>query len=64
MRHNGAMIGHAYMISGHWAEDLIVDSVVNMNAGDTITFTVDTYVQKSAWGGAHSSVSMFLIGQY
>ena len=63
MRHNGNIIGHAWMNSGHWAEDLIVDSVVNMNAGDTITFTVDVAVQVSAWGGAHSSVSMFLIGQ-
>jgi|GEM_PF-995089 len=63
LRHNGNVIGHAWMNSGHWAEDLIVASVVNMNAGDTITFTVDTAVQASAWGGAHSSVSMFLIGQ-
>lgn len=63
MRHNGNIIGHAWMNSGHWAEDLIVDSVVNMNAGDQITFTVDVAVQASAWGGAHSSVSMFLIGQ-
>lgn len=63
MRHNGNIIGHSWINGGHPYEDMIVDSVVNMNAGDTITFTVDVAVQAAAWGAEHSSVSMFLIGQ-
>ncbi len=62
MRHNGNVVGYGW-ISGGQQEDMIVSAVVNMNANDTITFTIDTVVQGYAWGGEHSSVSMFLIGQ-
>lgn len=62
MRHNGGVLAYSW-INGARQEDMIVQEIVNMNAGDTITFTIDTVVQGGSWGGAHSSVSMFLIGQ-
>ena len=62
MRHNGVVLAYSW-INGTRQEDMIVQEIVNMNAGDTITFTIDNVVQGYAWGGTHSSVSMFLIGQ-
>ncbi len=44
-----------------YMEDMIVSRIVNMNAGDTISF----YIRGSAgetWAGAHSVVTMWLIG--
>jgi hypothetical protein len=61
LRHNGGILCYGWLGSGYM-QDMIVERIVTMNAGDSISFTIDTDVQAESWGGVHSSVTMFLIG--
>jgi hypothetical protein len=61
MNKNGVNLMHGYMTEAK-QEDMILTRVVDMAAGDTITFTVNSYVQAAAWGIPHSNVYMYLIG--
>jgi hypothetical protein len=57
MRLNNVLLAYGYN-PGSFQCDIIVGRLVSMNAGDVISFTVDTYVQYACWGSGHSSVSM------
>lgn len=61
MRHNGVNVLHGYMLAAK-QEDMILTRIVDMAAGDTINFSVDSYVQAASWGLPHSTITMYLIG--
>ncbi len=59
LRHNNSTQAQAYLANSAF-RDMIVARIVNMNAGDTISFQIDTSVAQT-WTGDHSSVSMYLM---
>lgn len=59
LRHNGGNLLHGWMAG--MMEDMVVSRLVVMNAGDTISFFING-AAANTWGGAHSTVSMWLIG--
>jgi len=56
---NGGFLVYGYMPGGHF-RDMVVSRLVTMNAGDVIRFQTLGEPQANAWGGIHSSVSMYL----
>ncbi len=60
LRHNGNNLLHGWFPAG-MMEDMVVSRLVVMNAGDTISFFINGSLS-NAWGGAHSTVSMWLLG--
>jgi hypothetical protein len=61
MNQNGNNLAHAYLNPAR-QEDMIITRIVDMAAGDQITFSVNSYVQAAAWGIPHSTITMYLIG--
>jgi hypothetical protein len=56
---NGGVVYHAYMPNDSF-RDLVAARHVTLNVGDVIGFRVDVATPAEVWGGAHSSVSMYL----
>jgi len=56
---NDSVVYHAYMPDNSF-RDLIAARHVTLNAGDVIRFRVDVATPVEVWGGAHSSISMYL----
>jgi hypothetical protein len=61
MRVNGGAVMVGFCI-GNFMQDMIVSRYVDMAAGDQITFAITAGPAVNAWGGQHSTVSMFLAG--
>lgn len=58
---NGSSVACGYF-NPNVMEDMIVSRYVDMAVGDQITFVITAGPANNAWGGAHSSVSMYLAG--
>lgn len=64
MLHNGGTLCYAY-VPGNHMHDAIIERLVWMNAGDTISFVVTSGPASNSWGGAgspHTTISMHLVG--
>jgi hypothetical protein len=59
LRHNGNCVALGYF-TGNTMADMIVSREVDMAAGDHITFVTTGSSAVTAWGGEHSSVSMYM----
>jgi len=62
LRHNGGNTLHGFLPGGaNDMKDIVVSRIVNMNAGDTISFYINGNAG-STWGAPHSTITMWLIG--
>ena len=61
IRLNGALQCYGWF-NANYMQDMIVERIVTMNAGDAISFAIEGGAEAECWGGVHSTVSMFLIG--
>ncbi len=62
LRHNGGNTLHGFLPGGaNDMKDIVVSRIVNMNAGDTISFYINGNAG-STWGHPHSTITMWLIG--
>jgi len=63
MRLNGGPVAVGYGQANNSAiQDMIITRYVDMAAGDQITFVITAGPASTAWGGPHSTVSMYLAG--
>lgn len=61
---NGGTLCYAY-VPGNHMHDAIIERLVWMNAGDTISFAITSGPANNCWGGAgspHTTISMHLVG--
>jgi len=62
LRHNGSNLLHGFLPGGaNDMKDIMVSRIVNMNAGDTISFFINGNAG-SVWENPHSTITMWLIG--
>lgn len=62
MLHNGGLLCYAY-VPGNHMHDAIIERLVYMNAGDTISFSIGAGPASNSWtGNGHSTISMHLVG--
>lgn len=62
LRHNGGNTLHGFLPGGaNDMKDIVVSRIVNMNAGDTISFYINGNAG-TTWGAPHSTITMWLIG--
>ena len=61
IRLNGGLLCYGWF-NANYMQDMVVERIVTMNAGDAISFAIEGGAESQCWGGTHTSVSMFLIG--